>query len=403
MEFSEVFRKSHAILKTFPCFIEEYRRIAWGIHTKLKLNRVRGRGFGGFMSRKGIARIATSMALACVLGTFNVWAQCPVSVAAAGLQAPTKIFAASGGNLLIAEAGFGPNMGRISVLNSATGDLWTFIDGLPSGFSPPNGDPSGPSSLGLQGNTLFVTIGLGDAIINGPVPGTQVANPAASSQLFSSVLAIDLGRKGTDFHGGYNLTLADQATLVSDHSVILHNSAGEAITVRLVANFPDYLPEPVPGVPDNVRQSNPFGIAIVDDLLYVPDASSNSLRYVNSGTGAFGTLTDFAPLPNTRGFGPPAVEAVPNAVRRFGDNLLITLLSGFPFPIGGSEVRVVDPAGHQATLISGLTAAIDVLPLKQKGNQSFLTLESVPICWRNRNRSRGGSASTHPVPRTRWS
>jgi len=167
------------------------------------------------------------------------------------------------------------------------------------------------------------------------------------------------------------------AMLKSDSSASLHNANGDQMTVSLIADFPDYLPEPVPGAPANVRQSNPFGIVAIDNLLYVPDASSNSLRVVNLDTGSFHTLVNFAPLPNSLfPFGPPVVEAVPNSIRRFGDGLFVTLLSGFPFPPGGAQVRAIDPAtGNQATIIRGLTAAIDMTPVRRNGKLSVLTLE----------------------------
>jgi len=331
---------------------------------------------GGSMAQRTIARLFPAAALALNLTAVSVVAQCPTSVAAAGLIAPTKIIA-TGDGLIIAESGFGPNMGRISLLDPETSQRRTLVDGLPSGFSPPNNDPSGPSGLAMQGSTLYVTIGLGDAIIAGPLPGTQIANPTPSSPLFSSVLAFKLGRHGVSLNDGFIMTPADQSALKSNSSVNLHNANGDTATVRLVSDFPDYLPEPVPGVPDNVRQSNPFGVAIIDSLLYVPDASSNSLRVVNLDTGASQTLTSFAPLPNNLfPFGPPVVEAVPNSIRRFGDGLFVTLLSGFPFPPGGSEVLAIDPVtGNQTPFISGITAAIDMAPVMRKGNLSVLTLE----------------------------
>ena len=99
----------------------------------------------------------------------------------------------------------------------------------------------------------------------------------------------------------------------------------------------------------------------------------NNIRTVDLASGDVGTLTTFAPLLNTRGFGPPVVEAVPDSLRVFGDQLLVTLLSGFPFPIGAAQVRMVDPdTGTNGPLITGLTSAIDVLPLD---DGSFLTLE----------------------------
>jgi hypothetical protein len=329
------------------------------------------------MTRKGIARIVPAVALTYALAAVTLVAQCPTSVVATGLQAPTKIIATTGDGLLVAEAGFGPNMGRISLVDPGSGQVRTLVDGLPSGFSPPNNDPSGPSGLALQGNTLFVTIGLGDAVIAGPIPGTQIANPTPSSQLFSSVLAFKLTRHGTNLNGGFTMTPADQAMLKSSSSASLHNSNGDLITVSLVADFPDYLPEPVAGAAANVRQSNPFGVVAIDNLLYVPDASSNSLRLVNVDTGSFQTLTSFAPLPNSLfPFGPPVIEAVPNSVRRFGDGLFVTLLSGFPFPPGGAQVLAIDPStGNQTVFITGLTAAIDMTPLKRSDNMSVLTLE----------------------------
>ncbi len=328
------------------------------------------------MRRQIFARWIACVAIAYVLSTFTLLAQCPVEPVAFGLQAPTKIIATGSGYLLIVEAGFGSNQGRISVFNPANGQVWPLVDGLPSGFSPPNGDPSGPSGLALVGNTLYISIGLGDAIIAGPLPNTQVANPNSSSPLFSSVLALDLGPQGKSFHGGFLLTTANQSTLASQQPVTLQNANGENATMRLIANFPDYVPEPVAGVPDNVRQSNPFGIVAIDDHLYVPDASSNNLRVIDLPADTFHTLTTFAPLLNTRGFGPPVSEAVPNSIRRFGDNLLVTLLAGFPFSPGGAQVVLVDPAtGNQTPFVTGLTSAIDVMPVKTNANSPLLTLE----------------------------
>jgi hypothetical protein len=64
---------------------------------------------------------------------------------------------------------------------------------------------------------------------------------------------------------------------------------------------------------------------------------------------------------------------VPDSIRIHGDKLLVTLLTGFPFPLGGAQVRAVDLAtGANTPFVTGLTSAIDVLPLPGGG---FLTLE----------------------------
>jgi hypothetical protein len=145
------------------------------------------------------------------------------------------------------------------------------------------------------------------------------------------------------------------------------------MTIEVVADLPDYVADPRPNAPDNVRASNPFGLTLLGERLYVVDASLNSIHTIDLATRAVRTLTSFAPLPNTRGMGPPVVEAVPDSIRVYGNQLLVTLLTGFPFPIGGAQVRLVDPVtGASTPFITGLTSAIDVVPLPGGG---FLTLE----------------------------
>ena len=289
-----------------------------------------------------------------------------------GLFAPVKIATSTKGNLLVAEARPGPNTGRVSIVDPATGVRRTLLDHLPSGLAVPDGSPSGPSGLAMRGRTLYVAIGLGDAVING-VPGTQVPNPHPSSPIFSSVLAVHFSANVEMTTTGFILSYADQVALKSGAKVSYDDGGGDKISIELIADFPDYVPQPVPANAANVRQSNPFGIVVVDDTVYVSDASSNTVRSANLTTGAMATVTTFAPLPNTRGFGPPVVEAVPDSIRLFNNQLLVTLLSGFPFPIGQAQARVVDiDTGTSAPFIVGLTSAIDVLPVSKGG---FLTLE----------------------------
>jgi hypothetical protein len=71
------------------------------------------------------------------------------------------------------------------------------------------------------------------------------------------------------------------------------------------------------------------------------------------------------------------VDAVPDGIRVFGDKLLVTFLTGFPFATGRAEIRSVELAtGKQATFIAGLTTALDVLPVKTRlGADQFYVLE----------------------------
>jgi len=304
-----------------------------------------------------------------LLASFAANAQCPASILATDLKAPTKIIFSTTSNLLVAEQGNGPNTGRISIIDKISGARRTLIDGLPSGFAAPNNDPSGPSGLVMRGRTLYVSIGAGDSVINGNVPGvTFVPNPSPVSPLFSSVLAIHFSASVEMQTAGFALSFADQATLKSGIKLNLANGSGDQLSVELVADFADYSPEPNPLDPNNVRPSNPFGVEIAGDRLYVADAAANAVREVDLASGAFHTITTFGPLPNNRGFGPPVVEAVPDSLHLVGNQLLVTLLTGFPFPIGNAEVRSVDPTtGTNTPFVGGLTSAIDVLATNDGG------------------------------------
>jgi hypothetical protein len=329
------------------------------------------------MRPKRFALLLAAAAFVSTLAGVSIRGQCPASPFASGLRAPIKIIFSTKGNLLVAEAGSGPNTGRISILDPATGDRRTLLDGLPSGLAPPGGEPIGPTGLFMRGRTLYVNIGEGDETLRGPAQGTNVPNPNPSSSILSSVLAVHFSAHVEERTGGFTLIPADHLALKNGSQVELDDGAGDKLTVSLVADFPDYVPAPRPNVPNAVRPSNPFGLVTVEDQLYVVDAGMNIVRRVELETGDTSTLTTFANLPNTRGFGPPTVEAVPDSIRLFGEELLVTLLSGAPFPIGQAQVRTVDPTtGTSAPFITGLSTAIDVLPVKAgDGASEFLTLE----------------------------
>jgi hypothetical protein len=172
---------------------------------------------------------------------------------------------------------------------------------------------------------------------------------------------------------GIVLSPDDHAALKAGSRLTRDDGAGNPVIIELIADFDNYVAEPRPDAPDNVRASNPFGLVVLGERLFVADASLNSIRSIDLNSRAVGTLTTLAPLPNTRGMGPPVVEAVPDSIRVYGNQLLVTVLTGFPFPLGGAQVRLVDPAtGASAPFITGLTSAIDSVPLP---GGSFLTLE----------------------------
>ena len=302
-------------------------------------------------------------ALACAVTAAGAHAQ-SVSVFTGGLKGPTKVVLTAKGNLLVTESGDGPNKGRLSVIDRQTRARRTILDGLPAGPSA-EGGVSGPSGLAVHGRTVYVAIGAGDAVQPGPAPGTEKANQNPSSPLLSSLIAVRVPANIEETTAGFALTPADHAALKGGARLTLSNGAGDRLNVELVTDFPDYVAEPRPNFAENVRVSNPFGVAVNGNLIYVVDASLNLVRVVGADSGAWTTLTTFEQYTNPLPFGPPKIDAVPNSVRLFGDRLLVTTLTGFPFPSGLAQVRNVDlVTGGQSSLINGLTAGIDVLPVR---------------------------------------
>jgi hypothetical protein len=328
------------------------------------------------------ALIKFSLALAVSTALFagtQASAQC--TQLTSGLQIPLGITQSNQGNLLVGESGTpSPNTGRISVVD-LNGNRRTLVEGLPSGRNDVN-DPSGPAGLFMRGRTLYVAIGIGDAIQAGPFPGSGIANPNPSSPIFSSILAIHFSASVEKSTAGFTLTLADQEALAIGQTVILADQSGNNITIEMVANFPDYTPNPLPTFPPNVRGSNPFDLVVVDDQVYVTDGGQNTVRQADIPTGGFTTLAEFAPIPNPffPGIGGPLIEAVPTGIRYANGQLLVSLFKGAPFPPGVSQVQAVDPlTGTQTPFIVGRKTAIDVLPIRDGEDTDYLVLQHASV------------------------
>lgn len=300
---------------------------------------------------------------------------------ATGLQTPTKIVITRGGNLLVSEAGnppasFASHHGRISLVDRS-GARRTLVDRLPAGLDLDDSGSSGPTGLWLADRyTLYVAIGIGDVTKRNAARG-EVPNPAGlSSALFSSLWRIRFSQEVDDLAEGFALDPATHyAELADGGEVRLENASGERARVRVLADFRDLYP----GTPPNpVSASNPFGLLLLEGRLYLPDAGQNSLVRVDRETGRMRTIVHFPAVTNTAfpTIGPPFSQPVPNSIRKLSDgSALVTLLSGFPFGAGAASVQRVDVSqGTTAPLISGLTMAIDVLPLGH-ARGPFLVLE----------------------------
>jgi hypothetical protein len=289
-------------------------------------------------------------------------AQCTTPLTT-GLRSPLGIALSNQNNLLVSETGTTGvlHSGRISIVDT-DGTRRTLLDGLPSATNDVN-EASGPAGLVMRGRTLYVAIGIGDTIqVVAPGSPVRVGNPNPASPIFSSLLAVHFSAHVEKTTHGFLLTAADYDALANGQTVKLSNSGGDKITIELVANFPDYVANPLPTAPNNVRGTNPFDLEIIGSRVYSTDGGRNLVWQADIHTGAFSSLAEFDPILNSTGIGPPVLEAVPTGIREFEGQLLVTLFRGFPFPSGTSVVEQIDPvSGEHAPVLSGLRTAIDVI------------------------------------------
>lgn len=309
---------------------------------------------------------ACALFVALTAAPAAVRAEVTTSVLTADLKAPSKLLLTPGHNLLVSEAGerppnFVPHHGRVSIVDQ-NGAARTLLGGLPSGLDLDNAGPAGPSGLWLQGTqTLYVAIGVGDAIKHNAT-NQEIPNPAGpSSALFSSLWRVFFSESVDSLNEGFVLNPAtDYATLADGMDLVLTNGSGETALIQVVADFRDMTPGP-----NLVTASNPFGLMVSGGNAFIPDAGQNALVKVGVLGAPIRTITHFPNVPNTAPFGPPTSQAVPNSIRALdfqGRYAMVTLFSGFPFGQGASSLRTVDlQTGAQQPLISGLTMAIDAI------------------------------------------
>ncbi len=290
-----------------------------------------------------------------------------------GLQGPQKIILTPRGNFLVTETSTAINSGRVSFVSRA-GVRRSLFEGMPSGAEVTGGG-GGPTAMALRDRTLYLATGGGD-IERRPAPGAPtIHNPqGASSPISCSILDVRLSADLDTVTGTFRLTPALQQSLADGEAIDLDDGAGSRARVSVLVDFPDSVPEGT-----GYRFCNPWGLALTPDgsTLWVSDASMNSLNRVNTATGRWQRQMRFPALPNVGPFGGPTVDAVPTSIRLYGDQILVSFLTGFPFSSGHARVLAVNPETRvMEPFISNLTSAVDVLWRERPGQRpQFFALE----------------------------
>ena len=297
---------------------------------------------------------------------------CQVEVVTTGLQGPQKIILTARGNILASETSTAINSGRVSFVSRA-GVRRSLFEGMPSGTEVTGGG-SGPTAMALRERTLYIAIGAGD-IERRPATGPTIHNPqGASSPIFCSVLEVRFSSDLDAITGTFRLTPALQQSLADGEGVDLDDGTGARARVSVLVDFPDSVPEGA-----GYRFCNPWGLALTPDgnTLWVSDGSMNTLNRVNTVTGRWQRQVRFPQLPNVGPIGPPVIDAVPTSIRLYGDQILVSFLTGVPFSSGYARVLAVNPETRvMEPFIYNLTSAVDVLWRERPGlRPQFFALE----------------------------
>ncbi len=178
----------------------------------------------------------------------------------------------------------------------------------------------GPAAGALVGDVLYVAVG-------GPGPGTPVVDPV---EYQNSVVAIDVN--------------SGEMSVVAD------------INSYELANNPDGL-----GI-----DSNLFGIAAGDGVLYVADAGGNTVYKIDIASGELSVFAVIPGIPapgmaNAGRNGAEELDPVPTSIIVNDDgSLSVGVLSGGPFPPGAAGYYAVAADGTVGEYTSGLTMVMSL-------------------------------------------
>lgn len=276
-----------------------------------------------------------------------------VETIATGLDNPRGIDVAADGTIYVAEAGPGGDdfcievgegdeaaevcFGETSrIARIATdGTVTTEVGDLPS-FMAGEGEFIGASDVTIgDGGTLFVSMGLG---------GDVELRDGVAAEWAPGGLLGTIQR----WQGGVLTELADLAQWENDNDP----NAGAPSTQGPMG--------------ESSNDSNPNGVLFAGGSLYAADAGGNTVLEVDPDTGVVtlrALLADrTAAAPGFLGLPPDTeipVQAVPtNLAEGADDAILVSELTGFPFPVGGATVRELTDTTTPGTTATGFTNAM---------------------------------------------
>ena len=113
---------------------------------------------------------------------------------------------------------------------------------------------------------------------------------------------------------------------------------------------------------NNEHDSHIYGICKgPNGHLYLTDAGANSVIHRLSA-GNYAVLAEVPSVANPTPVGPRQVQSVPTGIISDGTGLLVTSLTGFPFPTGYATVHSISLAGAVSVYENGFTTLVGIAP-----------------------------------------
>jgi hypothetical protein len=288
--------------------------------------------------RAAVRVTVAAAALAAPLALFPVVAQAapgdPVQLLG-GLDNPRGVAVAANGDVYVAEAGSGGSLllgegpegplylgrtGRIQAYRPSTGRHRVVVRGLVSAAGQDGSSAIGVAGLSTSGTTVYAVMG----------ESSNAVPPTATGSLPDAARA-QLGRLFTVTPSGRTRDVADVGDFDFDWT------AG-------------HLADP----PDNVQDSNPYGVLAAHGRVLVADAGSNSITAVKAN----GRLSEPSLVPTVDGMF--LSDAVPTCIAPAGDgSYWVGTLNGVVFRYTGSDMTAADRVpltGDHFVSIGGCTS-----------------------------------------------